>query len=196
MIARKALPLALFAIALGCGGKAATDSQSSSAGTTSAGATAGIGAPTASGGTIGGISGIVWPDDASVGPITDAGPTPSDAAPPETDASISDGDAACIATGLCSVTPADIACDVDSDCRTLLVPGCGAVAPIIGVNVHRAVGCSLPKCAPPPDGGCFQCEFEAQDCRATPDPGSVGVHCILHQCRTSLVGCDSCLLPK
>jgi hypothetical protein len=187
MIPRKAPPLALLAIALGCGGKAATDSHSSSAGTASAAAAAGIGDPAGSaGGTIGGI---VSPDDASVAPIADAGPTP------DADASISDSDAACIATGLCSVAPTDTACDVDSDCRTLLVPACDPVAQIIGVSIHSSVSCATPKCAPA-DGGCFQCEFEAQDCRATPDLGSVGVHCILHQCRTSLVGCSSCLAPK
>jgi hypothetical protein len=89
------------------------------------------------------------------------------------------------ATGLCGVSPADLACNVDSDCTFFSLPQCGCIQQVYGVNQSAMPLCIAPGCPPlPQDEPCDPSGNQTQDCRLVPY-GDVAAHCINHQCTTA-----------
>lgn len=95
------------------------------------------------------------------------------------------------AANMCAFTPADVACNSNSDCTTYVKVGCGCFDPIYGVNTKNTVKCFAPPCGAQldADGGLYTCPSDVsglytQACQFVPDSLSVAVACINHQCLT------------
>lgn len=121
-------------------------------------------------------------DDAGALPV-DAGVTPVDACAVTEVELVADA-----APGTCAVTPADVACNADTDCKVLLRLGCECYVPAVGVNQSSTAVCPPPPCPPPQgNGGCDGTGYIAQDCAMVGSSNLVGVGCVDHQCRTFVI---------
>ncbi len=88
----------------------------------------------------------------------------------------------------CALTPADVACNVDSDCTVLNVEHCGCTSQAYGVSTSADVSCPAPPCVPtlPDAGGCAVTGVVTEDCQIAPTLADVGVQCVNHQCVTDV----------
>ncbi len=158
-----------------CGGKAGIDSAGAAGTVASEG-----GSVSASGGTSAGFGGAAA--------INGAGA-------PNASAGAFNAALSCVSANLCSLTPADIACNIDSDCTVLEAPGCAGES-VIGVNRNANATCVAPPCLPPPpdDAGCGGvCPvYYAEDCHTSGYPQELGVHCVEHVCLSYQI-CPYCL---
>jgi hypothetical protein len=178
---RSTLVISTFAVvgAFGCGGRAGGSSTGTSSGT---GAESGSrsGAGTGSGSDSGSAGGTGATLDAEIPdafPVTCAEYT--FALDPDATA------------GMCAFTPADVACNSNTDCTSYAKIGCGCFDPVYGVNTANTVKCFAPPCNAQlnADGGVYTCPSEAsglytQDCQFVPDSQNVTVACVNHQCLT------------
>jgi hypothetical protein len=186
---RAALSIAIFASLIGCGGKSLLQTTEGAAGAPSnAGGTGGLRDP--DGGMGGALSnGIVY--DAGPAPSADGGTIlamgGSAALPPQSDAG-----PACLETSTCSVTAADAACSVDSDCTMLKVPACGCVTALLGRNKSSSATCAAPRCDEPVD--CPAYFVETQDCKQENaiSAADFGVACVAGRCMTAW-RCGTCI---
>jgi hypothetical protein len=86
---------------------------------------------------------------------------------------------------VCALSPADIACDADADCKVMVVSHCGCFEQAYGVNAASTARCIPPPCAAPlPGHACTSRGYDTQDCSETPSYADVGVACIGHVCST------------
>jgi hypothetical protein len=178
-----AVALALSA----CGGRAVIDGSTgtSSNGGVSAGGATGIGV---SGGNAAGAS----VGEASAG-TGGGGLMILDAGASFAGSSAFDNALACVNANLCSLTPADLACNIDSDCTLIEAPGCGDFS-VIGVNRISKATCVVPPCAPTQsDAGCPNCNvYLGEDCSQVQTIKDLSVSCVGHVCR-SYYPCPTCL---
>jgi hypothetical protein len=87
--------------------------------------------------------------------------------------------------GYCAFTPADVACNANTDCGWYEAVGCGCVQRIFGVNKNSTARCIPPPCAPPLGGSvCDASGLYTQDCQVVSDTNNVFAACVNHQCRT------------
>jgi hypothetical protein len=122
-------------------------------------------------------------EDAGTVPMVDAGATPVDACAATDVDLVSDA-----SPGTCQLSPADVACTADSDCKVLLRLGCSCYVPAVGVNTSSTAECPPPPCPPSPgEGGCDGTGFIAQDCTMVGSSNLVGARCVEHQCRTFVI---------
>ena len=96
-------------------------------------------------------------------------------------------------TSACNITPADVACSLDSDCFFLVVPRCSCTTAIVGVNLTNSVKCVLPDCNTPTydTAGCPSISYQLQDCRVTGPGSKVQGVCVAGRCLSA--PCDACL---
>ncbi len=86
---------------------------------------------------------------------------------------------------VCALSPSDIACDTDVDCKVMTVSHCGCFAQAYGVNAGSTARCIPPPCAlPPPGHECTSRGYDTQDCSQASTSSDVGVACIGHVCST------------
>jgi hypothetical protein len=81
----------------------------------------------------------------------------------------------------CVFTPADLACNLDSDCVIFVRVECSCIVPVYGVNTSSTAVCPAPPC-PPPMNGCDAGGYLTQDCQVAPNYQDIGVRCVNHQC--------------
>jgi hypothetical protein len=182
---RRRLPTALLMVVLGCGGKtggaaAGGDGSASSSGTssaTSSGMTeqnsegASSSGATSSGGSgsgsEGGSAGNLDAEIPDAFPVSCAQFTfvlQPDAAP-----------------NTCAVSPADVACNTNSDCSTY-VWGCGCIEEVYGVNTSSTVRCTWPPC--PLCSSADASGYYTEDCKLVSELQNVAVACVNGQCMT------------
>jgi hypothetical protein len=86
---------------------------------------------------------------------------------------------------VCALSPADVSCDADADCKVMVVGHCGCFDQAYGVNGASTARCIPPPCAPPlPGHACTSRGYDTQDCSETTALADVGVACIGHVCST------------
>lgn len=175
------LLIVLAALAVGCAGKAMTESAGASGG-----------AAAGAGGAAAGCHTAQCPPLACAGSeVTLPGRCCPICLPPTVDAG-------CVDVSACSLTPADVACNDNTDCKLFSVPGCCGHS-VIGVNQSSFPRCGIPAC--PPGVRCGSAAagvpFESCGVWTPPDSGgdnslSLAVTCLDHEC-TSIVDCSICV---
>jgi hypothetical protein len=90
----------------------------------------------------------------------------------------------------CAFTPADVACNVDSDCDVYVAAGCGCFDPAFGVNRSNTGSCPAPPCVPLMGNPCPNgTGFISQDCKMNVST-LPAVACVRHVCTTSVAAID------
>jgi hypothetical protein len=86
----------------------------------------------------------------------------------------------------CAFTPADVACDSDSDCTVYQVVGCGCFDAVVGVNASSTAQCLPPPCPPPMSNQCspYGSGLTTQTCENVSQLSDVAVACVQHVCAT------------
>jgi hypothetical protein len=189
-VRNRALRVALSVVGLvltSCGGHAQVAQNVAS----SAGAPSATGGATATGGSGGQDSDVTAAGNAGA-PDSEAGaPNSDDAGAPFS----LDPNACGLAPYLssCSISAADVACNVDTDCTTLALPRCdcsGSPTPYIGVSTRSSASCAAPPCEPACDP--FAQPFLVQVCDNQPCHPVVGASCVQHQCLSVLEAIGNC----
>ncbi len=80
----------------------------------------------------------------------------------------------------CTFTPADVACDANSDCTLYEIVSCGCYNFAIGVSASNTAVCSPPPCAE----ACPAPSWVTQDCNVVPSLVDALVGCVDHRCLT------------